>query len=181
MFGIFEDDEDAFVFKDDFYRVNDVRVRQFGAKCHLSNRGLRYSGVLYLTFLVGFEPMQILAKLLSYTDPTFSRDGAISARGGEASGAEDIGERSSTYLRLPDSVMNIQSKVGLKEGLWRQSKFDEAEGEGLLLDGKFFDLSISALSFVNTTIGATANETNDLVATIDTLLVVVAARGHVAL
>ena len=57
VLAVFEDHEDAFLFEDDFRKVNDVPVGKLGAEGHLTDGGLGYARVLYcLILFVGLEP-----------------------------------------------------------------------------------------------------------------------------
>ena len=64
MLGVFKNHKDTFVLENDFNQVNDVGMREFGAKSHLAAGRLRNAGILnYLSFLVRFEPTgQIVSK-----------------------------------------------------------------------------------------------------------------------
>lgn len=56
MFGILEDDEDAFVLEDYLHGMNDIRVRQFSAQSHFSDSGLRDASILNFALFIRLEP-----------------------------------------------------------------------------------------------------------------------------
>jgi hypothetical protein len=64
MFGVFEDHEYTFLFKDNLNQVYQVWMRELGAQGDLTDGGLREPSVLNrLSFLVGFESGSYLVEL----------------------------------------------------------------------------------------------------------------------
>ena len=52
MLGVLKHHVDTFVFQDNLNQLDDIGMTKFGAQCHLTDSGLRYSGILDLLALL---------------------------------------------------------------------------------------------------------------------------------